>query len=113
MFSCEFCEIFKNTFLHRTPLVAASGLRTYFIYLIKWISLKKITVLWIKNKSCDLGIDIISNTFFTWASSGSSSKFVVYMEVEIFQIDASCMQNVVYKKVYSTPTKILKLKAST
>ena len=23
-FSCEFCEIFKNTFLHRTPLVAAS-----------------------------------------------------------------------------------------
>ena len=24
MFSCEFCEISKNTFLHRTPLVAAS-----------------------------------------------------------------------------------------
>ena len=24
VFSCEFCEIFKNTFLHRTPLVAAS-----------------------------------------------------------------------------------------
>ena len=23
-FSCEFCEISKNTFLHRTPLVAAS-----------------------------------------------------------------------------------------
>ena len=23
MFSCEFCEIFKNTFFHRTPLVAA------------------------------------------------------------------------------------------
>ena len=22
--SCEFCEISKNTFLHRTPLVAAS-----------------------------------------------------------------------------------------
>ena len=26
MFSCEFCEIFKNTFFHRTPLVAASML---------------------------------------------------------------------------------------
>ena len=25
-FSCEFCQIFKNTFFHRTPLVAASGL---------------------------------------------------------------------------------------
>ena len=25
MFSCEFCEISKNTFLNRTPLVAASG----------------------------------------------------------------------------------------
>ena len=24
MFSCEFCEIFKNIFFHRTPLVAAS-----------------------------------------------------------------------------------------
>ena len=24
MFSCEFCEISKNTFLHRTPPVAAS-----------------------------------------------------------------------------------------
>ena len=24
MFSCEFCDLFKNTFLYRTPLVAAS-----------------------------------------------------------------------------------------
>ena len=24
VFSCEFCEIYKNRFLHRTPLVAAS-----------------------------------------------------------------------------------------
>ena len=23
MFSCEFCEIFKNTFFHKTPPVAA------------------------------------------------------------------------------------------
>ena len=26
-FSCEFCEIFKNTFSHRAPPVAASGRR--------------------------------------------------------------------------------------
>ena len=25
VFSCEFCEIFKNIFFYRTPLVAASG----------------------------------------------------------------------------------------
>ena len=25
MFSCEFYEIFKNTFFYRTPWVAASG----------------------------------------------------------------------------------------
>ena len=25
VFSCEFCEIFKNTFFYRTHLVAASG----------------------------------------------------------------------------------------
>ena len=24
VFSCEFCEIFKNTFFYKTPLVAAS-----------------------------------------------------------------------------------------
>ena len=24
VFSCEFCEIYKNTFFHKTPLVAAS-----------------------------------------------------------------------------------------
>ena len=24
LFSCEFCEIFKNTFFHKTPPVAAS-----------------------------------------------------------------------------------------
>ena len=34
-FSCEFCEISKNTFFHRTPLVAASvcsceGLKKFF-----------------------------------------------------------------------------------
>ena len=27
MFSCEFCQISKNNFLHRTPLVAASAKR--------------------------------------------------------------------------------------
>ena len=27
MFFCEFCEIFKNTFFYRTPLVAASLLK--------------------------------------------------------------------------------------
>ena len=27
VFSCEFCEIYKNTFYYRTPLVAASGVR--------------------------------------------------------------------------------------
>ena len=26
VFSCEFCKISKNTFFHRTPLVAASEL---------------------------------------------------------------------------------------
>ena len=25
VFSCEFCEIYKNTFYYRTPLVTASG----------------------------------------------------------------------------------------
>ena len=33
LFSCEFCEISKNTFYHRTPLVAASVLNIYLYVL--------------------------------------------------------------------------------
>ena len=29
VFCCEFSEISKNTFLHRTPLVAASGISSF------------------------------------------------------------------------------------
>ena len=28
MFSCEFCEVFKNTFSDGTPLVAAANVKT-------------------------------------------------------------------------------------
>ena len=30
VFSCEFCEIYKNTFYYRTPLMAASGVLINF-----------------------------------------------------------------------------------
>ena len=33
VFSCEFCEISKNTFYYRTPLVAASGVLINFTIL--------------------------------------------------------------------------------
>ena len=33
VFSCEFCEISKNTFFYRTPLVAASGQKRILGYL--------------------------------------------------------------------------------
>ena len=32
VFSCEFCEISKNSFSYRTPLVAASGVKTRVSY---------------------------------------------------------------------------------
>ena len=31
VFSCGYCEIFKITFSHRTPLVAASGIASTFL----------------------------------------------------------------------------------
>ena len=37
MFSCEFCEIFKNTFSYRTPPVAASGTTLSTSSLAKYI----------------------------------------------------------------------------
>ena len=33
VFSCEFCEIYKNTFYYRTTLVAASGVLINFAIL--------------------------------------------------------------------------------
>ena len=33
VFSCEFCEIYKNTFYYRTPLVAVSGVLIDFAIL--------------------------------------------------------------------------------
>ena len=33
VFSCEFCEIYKNTFYYRTPQVAASGVLINFAIL--------------------------------------------------------------------------------
>ena len=33
MFSCEFCEIYKNTFYYKTSLVAASGVLINFAVL--------------------------------------------------------------------------------
>ena len=29
MYSCEYCEVFKNSFFYKTPPVAAFGLKDY------------------------------------------------------------------------------------
>ena len=39
VFSCEFCEIFMNTFLYRTPLGAASDKSTFIFQIWKLLQL--------------------------------------------------------------------------
>ena len=39
MFSCEFCEIYKNTFSYRTSLVAASTIWQVNLFHLVWSSL--------------------------------------------------------------------------
>ena len=48
MFSCEYSEIFKNSFFRRTSLVAASGIKTYFLFVIH-ITLKFMKIGWHKH----------------------------------------------------------------
>ena len=79
VFSCEFCEISKNTFFYRTPLVAASGRSEdmkilsininyfhrffvvfFYIYLLQIISKKKSSSLQINQVLSQL--DFISTT---------------------------------------------------
>ena len=51
VFSCEFYEISKNAFFHRTPLVAASGYyfcqteKSRFFYYFLWDNVKKTLLL--------------------------------------------------------------------
>ena len=37
VFFCEFCEISRNTFFHRTPLVAASGKLNFLLMILTFI----------------------------------------------------------------------------
>ena len=48
VFSCEFCEISKNTFSYRTPLVTVSDIITYQFhhYLSSWFSTFEPSIFW-------------------------------------------------------------------
>ena len=46
MFSCEFCEISENTFFTQTPLVVASAVRKFGIY-IQHVPYSVLIILWI------------------------------------------------------------------
>ena len=81
MFSCEFCEISKNTFFHRTPPVAASELvkkycfKLFRILQIEYIIYKK------HIKKCiakALSISLVSSavTFLTRIEYGTSSSSI-------------------------------------
>ena len=59
MFSCEFCEIIKNTFFYRTPTVAASDYLINFGLLL--VSLKQL----LKRNTAFMPINIDAQIFFT------------------------------------------------
>ena len=69
VFSCEFCKILKNTFLQRTPSVAASeygkGMRNKGETYINLCLLPSISSHWCKTESED-------NTRFYWIQKKSS-----------------------------------------
>ena len=46
VFSCEFCEISENTFFTQTPLVVASAVRKFGIY-IQHVPYSVLIILWI------------------------------------------------------------------
>ena len=64
MFPCEFSEIFKNTFFHRTPPVAASE-KLKAEAVVRRCSLKKmfLKISQTKGVSCEF-CEIFKNTFF-------------------------------------------------
>ena len=60
VFSCEFCEVFKNTFFYWTPLVAA------FVHIfLKFIfpKIRTFPKIWI-TKTCNFNLVLLKNVFF-------------------------------------------------
>ena len=49
VFSCEFCEISKNTFFYRTPLAAASGCSSFLVFIL--LSPKVLFIDWKDNRN--------------------------------------------------------------
>ena len=58
MFSCEFCEIFKNTFFYRTPTVAVSDYLMSFGLLLVFLKQR------LKGNTAFIPINIDAQFFF-------------------------------------------------
>ena len=68
VFSCKFCEISKNTFVHRTTLVAASALRLRKIF-------------------CEGGIGWEGLHFAVWVSDNRFEVLYMYIVVLLVGFD--------------------------
>ena len=54
VFSCEYCEIFNNSFFYRTPLVAATVIVIINIQVWKWSEKSNFNIFVLADKTTDL-----------------------------------------------------------
>ena len=87
VFSCEFCEISKNTFFHRTPLVAASEKCRSFSYFLLQVFFSQFcyTLIFIYKQ---LGSGVISQSclYFPGVISQSCLYFQGFMGSKLFNV---------------------------
>ena len=83
MFSCEFCEILKNTFSYRILPVAVSAIASYLRLYKKRDFMKKETLA--QEFSCEF-CEISKNTFFT-EHLQETAPYIIFNWLKIFVLE--------------------------
>ena len=88
MFSCEYCETFKNSFFYRTSLVAAFGIETFFSFWCITLKFIKLLNLWIFLLFFQIAISLLAYvvTFSGQLYFGRSYFFTLFQSTSTQQL---------------------------
>ena len=113
MFSYEFCEISKNTFFHRTPLVAASVFPRCYVakqffeitYFTDILSFEKFS----KNLHRNLKLIFLFSALFVHFNVGYRQSFITVLRIYFFIIYELSAVVAIHSNAFYPSTSTLKM----